>query len=190
MCGRFFFFSLVLLTLQIVFKKCCPLFSCLPSVWIGALRHSCEQLSCRSAAKRLSLFSLSIVSFFFFLILTARNWTKMCRLAPSLRFFHLYLVFPIMWGAHFFFFLDLTLDCVPESLKQKREKDESGREGTASVPQQCSTLEKKKKGSRTRCAVLFTFFMFVLSDEVHLIKKKNKKNLPFCSFKERKKRTE
>ena len=90
----------------------------------------------------------------------------------------------------FFFFLDLTLDCVPESLKQKREKDESGREGTASVPQQCSTLEKKKKGSRTRCAVLFTFFMFVLSDEVHLIKKKNKKNLPFCSFKERKKRTE
>lgn len=129
MCGRFFFFSLVLLTLQIVFKKCCPLFSCLPSVWIGALRHSCEQLSCRSAAKRLSLFSLSIVSFFFFLILTARNWTKMCRLAPSLRFFHLYLVFPIMWGAHFFFFWTWLWIVSPNhSSKKEKKMNRGGRE--------------------------------------------------------------
>lgn len=160
MCGRFFFFSLVLLTLQIVFKKCCPLFSCLPSVWIGALRHSCEQLSCRSAAKRLSLFSLSIVSFFFFLILTARNWTKMCRLAPSLRFFHLYLVFPIMWGAHFFFFSGLDFGLCPRITQAKKRKRWIGEGGNC----KCSTTmqyirEKKKRLTHTLCSSLYFFYV-------------------------------
>lgn len=180
-----FFFSLVLLTLQIVFKKCCPLFVCLPSVWIGALRHSCEQLSCRSAAKRFLFFPFR--SFlFFFLILTARSWTKMCRPAPSLRFFHLYLVSPIMWGARFFFF-GLDFGLCPRINQAKKRKRWIGEGGSCKCSTTMQYIRKKKKGSRTRCAVLFPFFMFVLSDEVHF--KKKRTSLSVVSKRGRKKKS-